>query len=180
MTCWREWCLITWRDGPGAVLFLSGLGHVTDPARLYGPAMGTIEYAEIEWANYQIRYDSSLFRLGAAAFRLRESEWNFVAFVWESFDGKFAFWLNAIKSVGMGLFTDQTIARGKVLIGEQEGEDPQKTKNRFEGRITCLQMWKIFLQIHTSTHCTTRNAPMEENAIPCMRPTVCWLGPRSK
>jgi len=71
--------------------------------------------------------------------------------VWQSSSGDSALWFDAIKSVGTGSFTGQKIARGKVLIGEQEGKDPQQTKNRFDGRITCLQMWKISL---SDTHIT--------------------------
>ena len=184
MICWREWSLITWQDGPGAVLFLSGLSHATPrPSKGqqgYMELLRTIAYAEIEWANYQISYDSSLFRLGAATFRLSKSEWNFLPFVWESSDGKFAFWLDAIKSVEMGSFTGQAIARGKVLIGEQEGGGiPKRRKIALSDELLVYRCGRYPFQIHTSTHCTTRNARMEENAIPCMRPTVCTLGPSS-
>lgn len=59
----------------------------------------------------------------------------------------------------MGTFTGQKIAGGKVLIGEQEGKDPQKTENRFDGRITCLQMWKKSLSdVHITALYNTKRS----------------------
>ncbi|KAL9987715.1 hypothetical protein ACROYT_G002065 [Oculina patagonica] len=83
--------------------------------------------------------------LTSTSFGLSDSDWHFVAFKWESASGNYALWLDAVLSQGIGKFEGQKIARGNILIGEQEGDDQGNPKNGFTGRITCLQMWKTSL-----------------------------------
>ena len=78
------------------------------------------------------------------SFRLSDSDWHFVAFKWQSSSGHFSLRLDALKLTGVK-FEGQKVAKGNVLIGEQEGSNAANTENRFAGRITCLQMWKISL-----------------------------------
>ena len=68
-----------------------------------------------------------------------------IAFTWKSSGGNYDFYLDTSSSKGSGIFKDQNIKRGKILIGQQEGKDEQQTKNQFAGRIACLQMWKTDL-----------------------------------
>ena len=76
--------------------------------------------------------------------KLSDSDWHFVAFKWQSSSGHFSLWLDAFKSAGVK-FEGQKVAKGNVLIGEQEGNNAANMENHFAGRITCLQMWKISL-----------------------------------
>ena len=138
MICWREWGPM-YQVGRTRSYFCQAYArdHCIRRNRSINSLPGTME-----WANYQIRYDSFISRIAAATLLLSETDWHFVAFVWESSNGVSAFWFDTAKAGGIGKFTGRKIAGGKFLIGEREGKDPQKTKNRFEGRITCLQMWK--------------------------------------
>ena len=71
-----------------------------------------------------------------------EYNWHFVAFAWEGSNGKYRFWLDETKALGSGKFEGMKIGeRGKMVIGEQDNA----ARNRFTGKLSCIQMWPISL-----------------------------------